>query len=135
MDFFTKMTQTTKDSNKQNAVIMGRRTWESIPKKFKPLANRVNMVLSSQELYVIFSQRSLYLMFFILKITMTYFFSDLGKDAIVCKTLSEAVEKLSQSPLKDKVEKVWVIGGSSVYKVCIKLIIKRFLLILSFFNV
>lgn len=48
MDFFTKMTSTTKDNSKQNVVLMGRRTWESIPKKFKPLANRVNVVLSSQ---------------------------------------------------------------------------------------
>lgn len=29
-----------------NAVIMGRRTWESIPKQFRPLAGRVNIVVS-----------------------------------------------------------------------------------------
>ncbi|XP_058798340.1 dihydrofolate reductase [Phymastichus coffea] len=91
MDFFTKMTSTTNDTDKKNVVLMGRRTWESIPKKFKPLANRINMVLTSQPL-------------------------DLGDDAIVCKNLPEAVEKISQSPLKDNVEQVWVIGGSSVYK-------------------
>ncbi|OXU22061.1 hypothetical protein TSAR_006626 [Trichomalopsis sarcophagae] len=91
MDFFTKMTSTTKDENKKNVVLMGRRTWESIPKKFKPLSNRINMVLTSQPL-------------------------DLGEDAIVCKNLPEAIEKISQSPLKDKVEQVWVIGGSLVYK-------------------
>lgn len=50
MDFFSKMTTGTKDKNKQNVVLMGRRTWESIPKKFKPLANRINMVLTSQAL-------------------------------------------------------------------------------------
>jgi dihydrofolate reductase len=30
-----------------NAVIMGRKTWDSIPKKFKPLEYRLNIVITS----------------------------------------------------------------------------------------
>lgn len=47
MQFFRTLTTTTKKSHRQNAVIMGRKTWESIPERFRPLPGRVNCVLSS----------------------------------------------------------------------------------------
>ncbi|XP_053995509.1 dihydrofolate reductase isoform X1 [Hylaeus anthracinus] len=91
MAFFTSMTTKTKDKDKKNVVLMGRRTWECIPKKYKPLKNRINMVLTSQ-------------------------FLNFGDQAIVCKSIPQALEIISQPPLKDQVENIWVIGGSSVYK-------------------
>lgn len=40
--FFKKMTE-------GNIVIMGRHTWDSLPKQYKPLPNRINIVLSNQD--------------------------------------------------------------------------------------
>jgi dihydrofolate reductase/thymidylate synthase len=45
MAFFRKVTSTAV-AGKRNAVIMGRRTWASIPGKFRPLSGRINVVLS-----------------------------------------------------------------------------------------
>jgi len=45
--FGRKITSETTDSTKQNAVIMGRKTYTGIPPKFRPLANRVNIVIST----------------------------------------------------------------------------------------
>ena len=49
--YFKALTTRTADPQKQNAVIMGRKTWESIPTKFRPLAGRINVVLSRAPLF------------------------------------------------------------------------------------
>ncbi|KAJ1977988.1 dihydrofolate reductase [Dimargaris verticillata] len=48
MAFFKRLTMTPPASSPtaRNAVIMGRKTWESIPARFRPLQNRVNIVIS-----------------------------------------------------------------------------------------
>jgi len=48
MAYFAKVTSTAPEG-KTNAVIMGRKTWESIPPKFRPLKGRFNLVVSSNE--------------------------------------------------------------------------------------
>lgn len=39
--------RTTVGNGPQNAVIMGRKTWESLPDAYRPLPNRTNIVVSS----------------------------------------------------------------------------------------
>ena len=41
---FREITTFTKDENRQNTIIMGRKTWESLP--YKPLKNRKNVIIS-----------------------------------------------------------------------------------------
>lgn len=48
LTYFKNLTTRAPD-NKQNAVIMGRKTYESIPEKFRPLPNRLNIVLSRNQ--------------------------------------------------------------------------------------
>src|SRR3989338_11120601 len=43
---FKKITFNTTDESKMNAVVMGRKTWDSIPAKFRPLPGRLNVVLT-----------------------------------------------------------------------------------------
>ena len=46
LKFFKQITSNVTNNEKRNAVIMGRKTWESIPDKFRPLPNRLNIVLT-----------------------------------------------------------------------------------------
>ena len=81
-------------AEKKNAVIIGRRTWESLPPKVRPLPGRFNVVLSRQP-----------------KETFP------GAH-LVCRSLTEAVDTISSPPLADNVESIYIFGGSSVFEVC-----------------
>ncbi|XP_064645317.1 dihydrofolate reductase-like [Lineus longissimus] len=91
MAFFKRITMETKDANKQNVVIMGRRTWDSIPAKFRPLPNRINVVLSKT-------------------------LKEAPAGASLASSLDAALDLLAKPPLAEKVEGVFIIGGHSVYK-------------------
>ena len=51
MKYFKKVTCHVTSILDKNVVVMGRNTWESIPKKFRPLSDRVNVVLTSNKNY------------------------------------------------------------------------------------
>src|SRR5688572_4040392 len=48
---FRELTTKSRHPNLLNALIMGRRTWESLPEKSRPLAKRINIVLTRQADY------------------------------------------------------------------------------------
>lgn len=97
MEYFKSMTTTCR-TEKQNAVIMGRKTWESIPVKFRPLSNRVNVVLSKDN-----ALRENIL---------------IPDNVFVCNSLQNA---LSLMYLNETVDEIYIIGGGTIYKEAIEL--------------
>lgn len=73
----------------RNAVIMGRKTWESIPERFRPLSGRLNIVLTRNVQY------------------------DFLEGVLPAISLDQALLKVSQ--LHD-IDSVFVIGGAQVYQ-------------------
>ena len=53
MAYFKKVTTHVTTILQQNIVVMGRKTWESIPLKFRPLDKRINVVLTKNRNYVV----------------------------------------------------------------------------------
>lgn len=92
MAYFTEKTTATHCIGKQNAVIMGRKTWFSIPEKFRPLSDRINVVLTTTQL-------------------------DIKGPDCVSDSFDKAIEWLKSPEMKEKVDKIFVIGGETVYKI------------------
>ena len=72
---------------------MGRLTYFGMPESKRPLANRLNIVLSSNSTK-----------------------ADYPDDVVLCRSLSEAMTKLSDTDLGADVENIWIVGGNQVYK-------------------
>ena len=43
---FKRVTTETRDPARRNAVVMGRKTWDSLPPRFRPLGGRLNVIVS-----------------------------------------------------------------------------------------
>lgn len=100
-------------STRLNAVIMGRKTWLSIPPRFRPLPNRLNIVLSST-----LSQSDLLLLSS--RPSTTPHQQDDTPHPVVASTLPDALTYLSSLP-PTSVANIFVIGGASVYAAALAL--------------
>jgi dihydrofolate reductase/thymidylate synthase len=94
MKFFKEITSSTSAPLKKNAVIMGRKTWESIPDQFRPLTGRLNVVLSRSGSFDIAT----------------------AENVVMCGSLGSALEMLAALPYSMSIETVFVIGGGQIYR-------------------
>lgn len=78
----------------QHAVIMGRKTWESLPPKFRPLPHRFNVILTRNSDY-----RSAH---------------SVSESVGIASSLPEALALIDAK--RDAIDQVFVIGGSAVYE-------------------
>lgn len=85
---FKEITSAAAADGQQNAVIMGRKTWESIPEKRRPLPGRLNVVLTRDDSY------------------------QLPDGVIRCNSLDDALLQLD----KNSISQCFVIGGGEIYR-------------------
>lgn len=86
-----------KDTTNGHTVVMGRKCWESIPEKYRPLPNRKNIVLSRDNNYV-------------------------AEGAIVSNDLEQILTSNETSH-----QQIFIIGGAELYKEAFKYANKLFL--------
>merc|ERR1719337_733581 len=81
----------TRPEGRLSAVVMGRKTWDSIPSKFRPLPGRLNVVVSRR-------QRD-----------------EVTEDPKV-EVVSSYPDALALLKRRTEVETAWIIGGASLYQ-------------------
>ena len=95
MKHFKEVTTLSEGKGLVNAVIMGRKTWQSIPEKFRPLPDRLNIILTRDAHF------------------------SLPSGVLKASGLNEALHLLEESSLASKVGKVFVIGGAEIFKIAV----------------
>lgn len=91
---FREITTGREDARLRNAVIMGRRTWVSIPPKFRPLPDRINVILSRDPDF------------------------RAPEGVLAAHSLQEAGQKLAREP--EGCGRIFVIGGQQVYELALR---------------
>ncbi|KAL3634298.1 Bifunctional dihydrofolate reductase-thymidylate synthase 1 [Castilleja foliolosa] len=94
LKFFKEITTTTLDPNKKNAVMMGRKTWESIPRQFRPLPGRLNVILTRSGSSNVCET----------------------DNVVFCGSMHSALKLLAEPPYSFSIEMVFLIGGGQILR-------------------
>lgn len=119
MAFFKNVTTRTsegRESRSKNAVIMGRKTWESIPTKFRPLRGRMNVVVT----------RSVSKLQEAVNKELAPSNDEHQDEMVIVPSLSEGLRRLKElrqlNPRSNgEGGKDFVIGGSEIYRAALEL--------------
>jgi dihydrofolate reductase / thymidylate synthase len=95
MKHFKEVTTKVSDPSRQNAVIMGRKTWDSNPQKFRPLPGRINCVLNRDTNF------------------------ELPAGVLKASDFESALALFDAPALRDKAGDVFVIGGAEIFRLAI----------------
>lgn len=93
MLYFKNVTSTTKNITKKNAVIMGANTYFSIPKNYRPLDNRINLIVTQNQYNKILDEKTENM-----------------------KLFSKIDDTIEYAYSNDEIESIFVIGGETIYK-------------------
>lgn len=109
MGYFARVTKRVTpaqdDEKRVNAVIMGRKTWDSIPERFRPLKGRLNVVVTrntADKKWIALNKSQ-------------------DEGPIIVSSVPAALDELRSQHGQVAVERVFVIGGSSIYKAALEL--------------
>lgn len=94
LKFLKRLTSDTQDAGKQNAVVMGRITWETIPARFQPLPNRLNGVITRNRQYSV------------------------PDNVLMAHSLEQMLAQLKE---REDVETVFVLGGGQIYRQAVEM--------------
>ncbi|VAX32371.1 Dihydrofolate reductase [hydrothermal vent metagenome] len=97
MKYFKTLTTKTTTPQKQNIVMMGRKTWDSIPQKFRPLPNRINLVLTHKKN------------------------PDFPPPVLFADSLEKGLRLFQTSSYQEKIENIFIIGGEEIFEVALKM--------------
>lgn len=89
LQYFVRLTSLPPRERTINAVLMGRKTWESIPSKWRPLKNRLNVVLSRQTE------------------------SEVPDGVKLCSNFEDALSICQDYP---GIGRIFIVGGASIYE-------------------
>lgn len=91
MEFFKATTIKTEDCQLRNMVIMGRKTWESIPEKHRPLEGRKNVILTRNKKF------------------------EAPEGAHVAHSFKQALDLADE-----RIDQIFVMGGAKIYEQALK---------------